>query len=202
MQQAAPLVALTGATGFLGRRLTPALLSAGWRVRVLVRRAPPPSLSGPHAPEIVIGDLADDDALRALNEGAETLIHVAGLIKAVRREDLVRVNVEGARRAALAAPPGGLILISSLAAREPGLSDYAASKAGGEAAAKGVAGPRLSIVRPPAIYGPGDRETLALFRLAGVSPWLPVLEGRRMVLAHVDDVVAAIIGTLGSTDRG
>jgi nucleoside-diphosphate-sugar epimerase len=87
-----------------------------------------------------------------------------------------------------------MILVSSLAARAPELSDYAASKRAGEGAALEVLGPRLTVFRPPAIYGPGDRETLGLFRLAARSPVLP-LPGRpeaRLALAHVDDVAGVI----------
>src|SRR5665213_1536813 len=164
------VAAVTGATGFLGRRLVPALVASGWRVRVLVRRTPPGDLWEGCGPELVAGDLGSLAALDTLTAGADVLIHGAGLIKAARRSDFFAVNAEGARNAARAAPAGGLLLVSSLAAREPRLSDYAASKRAGEELALAVAGPRLTIVRPPAIYGPGDRETLALFRLAGRSP--------------------------------
>ena len=192
------LVAVTGATGFLGRRLVPALQAGGWRVRVLVRRRPPENFWGVAAPEMIVGDIADAQALRTLADGAGRLIHGAGLIQAARREDFARVNIEGARLAALAAPPGGMILVSSLAAREPELSTYAASKRAGEIAALVVLGPRLSTVRPPAIYGPGDRETLALFQLAARSPVLPMPGAvqARTTLAHVDDVVATIVHSL------
>jgi nucleoside-diphosphate-sugar epimerase len=189
-----PLAAVTGATGFVGRRLVHALTSAGWRVRVLVR----PTGTGMwvHADtEVVKGDLNDPAALATLAQGATVVIHAAGLIKALSRPDFDAVNTEGARRMAEAVGEGRMILISSLAAREPALSDYAASKRAGEAAAREVLGERLVVLRPPAIYGPGDRETLGLFRLAAVSPCLPTPSSAaaRLALAHVDDVAASVM---------
>ncbi|HWA61474.1 MAG TPA: NAD-dependent epimerase/dehydratase family protein, partial [Caulobacteraceae bacterium] len=64
------LAAVTGATGFLGRRLVPALAAAGWRVRVLARGAPEPGLWDETDPEILRGDLADEAALAALARDA------------------------------------------------------------------------------------------------------------------------------------
>jgi uncharacterized protein YbjT (DUF2867 family) len=76
------LVAVTGATGFLGRRLVKALAQQGWTVRILARRdVADPAWAGLE-PQLVIGDLANARALAALCDGAETVVHVAGLIKA------------------------------------------------------------------------------------------------------------------------
>lgn len=191
------LVAVTGATGFLGRRLVPALAQRGWRVRALARSTPPPGLWGSADVELIGGDLADASAVAALVDGAAVVIHAAGLIKARNRAAFFNTNTVGAERLA-SAVRGRMILISSLAAREPQLSDYAASKRAGEDAARQVLGERLTIVRPPAIYGPGDRETLGLFRLVGRSPImvLPGTDAARLVLAHVDDVVDGILSVL------
>jgi len=188
------LAAVTGATGFLGGRLIPALIHAGWSVRALSRRDPGPALWDGAQPQIIRGDLDDPSALGRLCEGAEVVIHGAGLIKAKDLAAFLAVNEAGSARVAAAARDAGarLLAISSLAAREPALSDYAASKAAGEAAARGAFGERLSVLRPPAIYGPGDRETLALFRLAATSSLLPLPgdPAARLALAHVDDVCA------------
>jgi nucleoside-diphosphate-sugar epimerase len=191
------LAAVTGATGFLGRRLVPALKAAGWRVRVLVRPSSP-GMGDDADVEVVSGDLGNPVALEALAQGADVVVHAAGLIKARDRAAFFDVNVEGARRVALAVGEGRMVLISSLAAREPALSDYAASKRAGEEAARDVLGERLTVLRPPAIYGPGDRETLALFRLAGAAPCLPTpgSAAARLALAHVDDVAASVLGRL------
>jgi len=197
------VVAVTGATGFLGRRLVRTLAEQGWTVRVLARRdITDPAWAGLE-PQLVIGDLANAGALATLCDGAQTVVHVAGLIKARDRAAFDRANVEGSRRVAQAARTAGarLILISSLAAREPELSDYAGSKRGGEDAAREIFGGDLTIVRPPAIYGPGDVETLRLFKMASESAFLPVLSPKtRMAWIHVDDA-AARIAALVKTPR-
>ena len=193
--QAGPVVAVTGATGFLGRRLIKVLAQQGWTVRILARR----DITDPEwaslEPQLVIGDLANASALNTLCDGAEAVVHLAGLIKARDRAAFDRANVDGSRRVAQAAKAAGarLIVVSSLAAREPQLSDYAASKRGGEDAAREFFGGDLTIVRPPAIYGPGDWETLRLFEMASKSAFLPVLApSTRMAWIHADDAAARI----------
>ncbi len=191
------LAALTGATGFLGQHLVAALSEAGWTVRILARRDPVSPLWAGVEPEVVAGDLADAASLNRLCAGADLVIHAAGLIGGSMQR-LRAVNVEGARSLALAArraaPSARVTLISSLAAREPQLSAYAATKHSGEAAAREVIGESLSIVRPPAIYGPGDRETLMIFRAAARSPVLPLLDPRaRVALIHVEDAARQIV---------
>ena len=189
------LAALTGATGFLGRSIAEALQARGYRLRILGR----PGASFERSAEIVTGRLADADALARLAEGAELIVHAAGLIKARRPSDFLPVNVQGARRmaeaAARQAPDARFVLVSSLSAREPQLSAYAASKAAGENAVREVLAPeRLTIVRPPAIYGPGDRETLALFQAIARLPALPAPgpAKARLALIHVADAAAQI----------
>lgn len=197
------LVAVTGATGFLGRHLVLALSRDGWTVRVLARRdVLCPEWRGIE-PQVTIGDLGDEAALARLCGEADLVIHAAGLIKARRRAQFDAVNRDGARAVALAAQAVGapMILISSLSAREPQLSDYAASKRAGEEAARAVLGDALSVVRPPAIYGPGDRETLQIFVAAQDAPFLPLLgSAARVCLIHVEDA-AAQIAALASAPR-
>jgi nucleoside-diphosphate-sugar epimerase len=198
------LVAVTGATGFLGRHLVRALADDGWIVRILARRDPIDPLWAGIEPEAVLGDLADEAALRRLCEGADAVIHTAGLVKASRRAAFDEVNVDGARRVAEAADGvPHVLLVSSLAAREPHLSHYAASKRDGETAAAAVLGARLTVVRPPAIYGPGDRETLPLFHAAATSPVLPVLDPRaRIALIHVADAARQISALAAAPPAG
>jgi len=188
----AGLVAVTGATGFLGRRLVERLLANGRPVRALVRRDPARSGSENSSIEIISGDLHDLEALSKLVEGADTVVHMAGLIKARDRSAFFRVNSEGARNIAHAASGRRLIHISSLAAREPALSDYAASKRAGEDAAREIHSD-VTIVRPPAVFGPGDRETLALFKAAlGPVIWIPRAPRARLAVADVDDVASVV----------
>ncbi len=197
--------AVTGATGFLGRHLVRRLADDGWTVRILTRR----DVLFPEwrniAPQIVIGDVRDAAALQRLCAGADLVVHAAGLIKAASRSAFDAVNLEGVHQAALAAQAAGagMILISSLAAREPALSDYAASKRAGEDAAQAVLGMRLTIVRPPAIYGPGDRETLTLFAAAQSAPFLPVFgAAARLCVIHVEDAAAQIAAACAAPKAG
>lgn len=192
------IAAVTGGTGFLGQALVEALASAGWRVRALVRRPPPEGCWGSASVERVPGDLSDGRALRRLTEGAGLVVHAAGLVKARRDDDFLDINANGARAVAqaFADQSGRFLLISSLAAREPGLSAYARSKRQGEEAVRElIDATRLTVIRPPAIYGPGDREMLALFQAAAHSPILPRLGAAdaRVALAHVTDVAAEIV---------
>jgi len=186
------LVAVTGATGFVGPHLVAALARRGWKIRLLVRRwSPLPSLAGVEA-ELVLGDVSDQAALRRLVDGADTVIHAAGLIKARRSSDFRTVNRDGTALVSKLAPTARFVLLSSLAAREPLLSPYGASKRAAEEAVAGRSGPWLA-VRAPAVYGPGDRETLAYFRAVarGFAP-RPNLPDARLSLIHVADLAEAL----------
>ena len=186
------LVAVTGATGFVGPHLVSALARHGFKLRLLIRRwSPMPSLPCVEA-EIVLGDLGDEAALRRLVDGADTVVHAAGLIKARTPAEFLAVNRDGTARLSALAPEARFILLSSLAAREPQLSAYADSKRAAEQVVAGRTGAWL-VVRAPAVYGPGDRETLAYFRAAarGVAP-RPRLDGARLALIHVEDLAEAL----------
>jgi nucleoside-diphosphate-sugar epimerase len=114
------------------------------------------------------------------------------------------VNVAGARAVAEAAREAPhVVLVSSLTAREPQLSHYGASKRGGEDAMAEVLGPRLTILRPCAIYGPGDRELLPVFQAAARAPLLPVLDERaRVAMIHVADAAAAVAAHAAAQPTG
>lgn len=170
---------------------------------MLARRDPVSPFWTGLEPEVVPGGLSDEGTLDALCAGADVLIHAAGLIKARSRAAFDAVNREGAAAAAAAAKRAGvrrMVLVSSLAAREPQLSAYAASKRAGERAAFESMAERLAIVRPPVIYGPGDRQTLLLFKAAARSPVLPVFDPRaRIAVIHVADA-ARQIAAIGDFD--
>lgn len=192
------VAAVTGGTGFLGHAVVVALARNGWRVRLLVRRSAAHWPCLDHELELVFGDLADDDALGRLMRGADAVVHAASLVKARSRAAFMAVNRDGSARlaavAAATAPSARLVYVSSFAAREPQLSDYAASKRAGEDAVRAARGDAPWVaVRPPAIYGPRDKETLAVFRLAR-GPLLPVFHGpdSRVCLIHVEDAAEAI----------
>lgn len=186
------LVAVTGASGFVGPHLVAALARRGLRLRLLVRRwSPLPSLAGVAA-DMVLGDLSDEAALRRLVAGADAVVHAAGLIKARRPSDFMAVNRDGTALLSALAPEATFLLLSSQAAGEPQLSAYAASKRAAEEVVARRPGPWLT-VRAPAVYGPGDRETLAYFRAVarGLAPQ-PRVAGARLSLIHVDDLAAAL----------
>ncbi|PHS28203.1 MAG: epimerase [Robiginitomaculum sp.] len=194
-QRGAPLVALTGATGFLGRYLVDALCTKGWRVRIIVRSMPIHEQLAPHRLELVPGDLGDKAALKRLTAGADAIIHIAGAIKG-DADSLMRTNYGGTKRIAEAwqhhAPDARFISVSSFTAREPHLSAYGASKKKAEEVVMALNG-NWMVVRPPAIYGPWDRETLSIFKAARL-PVHPMLGGKdaRLGLIHVRDAANAL----------
>jgi len=194
----AKLVAVTGATGFVGAHLVRRLADSGWTIRILTRRMPTAALVPNATLDLVLGDLDDQAALRRLVSGADAVVHLAGIVKALRPADFQRVNVQGTRNVvealSAAAPRSRLIHISSLAAREPRLTPYGASKRAGEDVIATIADRQaVTIFRPPAIYGPGDREILPMFQAArrGFCPY-PGPKGMRLSLIHIADLVAAI----------
>ncbi len=202
--------AVTGATGFLGRHLVRALAGAGWRVRILARRrTADPELSVEFAQlevEAVSGDLSDRRALCELVEDTDIVIHAAGLIKAPSAAAFRAVNVEGTARLAAAIaerrPGARVLMVSSLAAREPRLSAYAETKRAGEERLTSILGHRTewTVVRPGVIYGPGDRETLAVFRAVGRRiVFRPRVSRARLALIHASDAAGAIAAL---ADRG
>jgi nucleoside-diphosphate-sugar epimerase len=196
------LAAVTGATGFVGPHLVAALARHGWKLRLLIRRwTPLPSLAGVEA-DIVWGDLSDGASLEALVAGADVVVHAAGLIKARWPADFDAVNRDGTARLSALAPDVPFLLLSSLAAREPQLSPYAASKRAAEEEAARRAGRWLAI-RAPAVYGPGDRETLAYFKMAKNGFALqPDRPEARLSLIHVEDLAETMALALDRAESG
>jgi nucleoside-diphosphate-sugar epimerase len=190
----AETVAVTGATGFVGRQVVERLRRDGLRLRALSRRG---AIMGVTT---VPGDLADPVALHSLVEGADRVVHLAGLVKSPEPADFARVNVQGTELLVRAMAPGKarLLLVSSLAARHPEVSAYAASKRAAEELAVRLLGPeRVTIIRPPAVYGPGDRATLLIFQqLARGLLIAPGPRGARFSLIHVRDLAELISAVL------
>ena len=178
------------------------LSSAGWSIRALVRPGSIHKHAGGIAAEWIAGDLEDMESLRRLVDGADAVVHCAGVVRGADQTDFERVNVDGVARLVRSAveqhPRPRFLLVSSLAAREPGLSYYAASKRKGEAALAAAAGGMpWSIVRPPAVYGPGDREIRPLFQwmARGIAPVIGSDENR-LSLLYVTDLAEAIVRLL------
>ncbi|MGZ8283184.1 MAG: NAD-dependent epimerase/dehydratase family protein [Allosphingosinicella sp.] len=190
-------LAITGGTGFVGSHLLRVARDQGYDLRALTRGWRPPE----DGIDWVDGALDREDSLTKLCEGADAVVHVAGLINASSRAAFETVNAGGTAHLIDAARRTGVrrfIHISTLAAREPELSDYGRSKAKAErlVAASGL---EWTIIRPPAIYGPGDRETFELFRMArrGLVALPP--RGRFSIL-HVEDLCRLILAVVDESD--
>jgi len=187
---------ISGGTGFVGSHLIDVALAAGHEVRALTRREQPQR----DGLEWISGSLDDRAALQQLVTNADAILHVAGVISAPDAAAFNKGNVEGTLAMLAAATAGGVhrfIHVSSLAAREPKLSLYGASKARAEELVRS-SGLEWSIVRPPAVYGPGDKETLELFRMAKLGLMLMPPHGH-VSMIHADDLARLLLALTGPT---
>jgi uncharacterized protein YbjT (DUF2867 family) len=183
-------IAVTGGTGFVGSHVIDAAVEAGHSVLALTRRRQ----SARAGVTWIEGSLADTAALELLIDETDAVIHVAGVINAPNAAGFEEANVAGTLAVLAAATAGGtrrFVHVSSLAAREPSLSQYGASKARSEALVE-ASGLDWTIVRPPAVYGPGDKETFELFRMARSGRIFMPPEGR-LSLIHVDDLARLLL---------
>ncbi|PDH66202.1 MAG: epimerase [Sphingomonadaceae bacterium MED-G03] len=189
---------MTGATGFVGAEVLEQALGEGLRVNALTRRAQPPRARLKWVP----GSLEDAAALDTLVRDADAVVHIAGVVNAPDRAGFEAGNARGTVAVIDAMRRRGirrLVHVSSLAAREPQLSDYGWSKELAERHVK-ASGLDWTIVRPPAIYGPNDREMLELFRMAkrGVMMLPP---GGRLSVIHVGDLARLLLATAKETEN-
>ena len=176
------VIAVTGGTGFVGSHFIERALAEGHELRALTRR-PQAERAGITWVE---GALDKPDSLAALVRGADAVLHIAGVINVPDRASFAAGNIEGTRAVIVATEAAGIrrfVQVSSLAAREPELSDYGWSKAEADKWVM-ASGLDWTIVRPPAIFGPRDQEMLELFKLAKrhIVP-LPPAGGRMSVIA-------------------
>jgi nucleoside-diphosphate-sugar epimerase len=199
-------VLLTGATGFIGQRLQKWLLGKELQVTALVRPA------SAHKNALLPGvdrlqtDLSDRDVLAAEIARSVAVIYCAGSVRGRQLDDFRAANIHGIRSMVDAMNKAGakvpLLLISSLAASRPHVSDYANSKYLGEQEVREHASFPWTIFRPPAVYGPGDKEMLPILKLARrglITPTGP--REQRLSLIHVDDLAGAVLAWLKSWDR-
>jgi 2-alkyl-3-oxoalkanoate reductase len=193
-------VALTGGSGFVGSHVLRRLVADGWRVKALSRRRDGLADAGGGVTPIA-GDLATESALAELVSGVDAVIHCAGLVAARRSRDFHRVNRDGTANLlrAVAASGGSprVILISSLAAREPQLSPYARSKRDAEDLLRHSASSLDWLaLRPPVVYGPGDRATLPVFRQLARGLFLRPGGHGRFSMLYVEDLAEAAAALL------
>ncbi len=188
-------VAVTGATGFIGKHIVKNLLSRGFSVRALTRN---PHKNSSDKMTWVNGALEDKNSLTELVKGAEHIVHCAGQVRGKSEKTFINCNVNGSLRLMQAALESGnckrFLFMSSLAARHPELSWYANSKHIAEQKLiKLSSGLSLGIFRPTAVYGPGDKELKPLFTwlLRGVLPRLGPAETQLSFL-HVEDLASAV----------
>ena len=198
---------MTGANGFIGGNVARYLCDAGWKVRAIVR--PGRACAVPDGVEVIAVPFVAADLVRAA-AGTEVIVHAAGRTRAATARQFQAANVEVTREAVHAAVELGarLILVSSQAAAGPGtperprseddpprpLTAYGRSKLAAEEVVKMSPRLRWTIVRPALVYGPADRNTLPLFRLAqrGVAVRLARSPAPAYTFVHVDDVARGI----------
>jgi nucleoside-diphosphate-sugar epimerase len=210
-------VLVTGASGFVGGHIVEALRSRGISVRCLVRKTSSLDFLASLRPELVLGDVTVPATLTSALEGADAVVHSAGLTKAAFSRDYFRVNEAGCRNlyaASMNFRPrlAKIVHISSLAAFGPAaggtpltedspphpVSDYGRSKLAGQHVAETYARDLpISIVIPPAVYGPGDRDFLAYFKLVdlGIMPFIG-RAARYLSLIYVKDLAEAVVRVL------
>ena len=197
------VIAVTGSTGFVGQAVMTCLAPTDAAIRCLVRR-PDAAVTGRNV-EVITGDLDDTRALAALCEGADAVIHIAGAIAARDAGQFNAVNAEATERLAEIAEAKDVrrfVFVSSLAAREPHLSAYGASKAAADALLLSLDG-AMSVVslRAPAVYGPGDWATLPLIQqLNRRHGFIPAAAHQRLSLIHVGDLARALVHLAGETE--
>jgi UDP-glucose 4-epimerase len=188
-------IAVTGGTGFVGQAVIEQACRRGVQLKALARRQQSPC----EGIEWVSGDLADRAALAKLVDGTDAVLHIAGVVNTPDPMGFHLGNVTGTEALVEAAQAAGVrrfVFVSSLAAREPGLSKYGQSKRHAEEVVQ-ASGLDWTIVRPPAIYGPRDREILELFKVArwGAVPMPP--KGHASIV-HVDDLARLLVTLVAS----
>lgn len=205
---------VTGATGFVGRRLLGCLAARGVETTALVRERSRAGFVERLATRVVVGDVRTGAGLRKAVEGVDVVVHLAAVIKARSPMDFYSVNVDGTRRlceaVATAANRPRMVYCSSLSAAGPSVlgrprreedacspvSHYGRSKLGGEEIVREFAGwISAALVRPPVVYGPGDAEFLpALAAMVRRGIVVTVGAGPHVYsLVHVDDLCAALV---------
>ncbi|WP_299630626.1 complex I NDUFA9 subunit family protein [uncultured Roseobacter sp.] len=192
------LITIYGGSGFVGRYIARRMAKAGWRVRVAVRRPNEAIFVKPYGVvgqvEPVLCNIRDDASVRAVMAGADAVVNCVGILAESGKNGFDSVQVEGAARVARIAAEeqvARLVHISAIGADAESESDYARTKAEGEA---GVLEhmPQAVILRPSIIFGPEDQFFNRFASMSRLGPVLPVVGAdTRFQPVFVDDVAKA-----------
>jgi nucleoside-diphosphate-sugar epimerase len=197
-------IAVTGSTGFVGKAVMVKLRGSGHCISVLMRN-PVAGQSSLQSTQVK-GDLQDMSVLAELVKGADAVIHIAGAIAAPSEAEFFKTNFLGTRNIFNAAKAAGVkrfVHVSSLAARMPEISAYAKSKRAGEDCVQNTVDMSCVIIRPSAVYGPGDRATFPLLQaLQRRNAFIPGHADSRFSLIHVEDLAGVIVDAMQSDVAG
>lgn len=206
----APIVTIIGGSGFVGRYVTQRMARAGWRVRVGCRRPNEAHFVRPYG---VVGqvepiqcNIRDEASTRAVIRGAEAVMNCVGVLFESGRNTFEATQKAGADRVArIAAEEGAgrLVHVSAIGADADSESEYARTKAAGEAAVR-EAFPDAVILRPSVMFGPEDEFFNRFAAMARFTPVLPVVGAdTRFQPVYVADVAAAAAKALtGGAEAG
>jgi NADH dehydrogenase len=204
------LVTIYGGSGFVGRYIARRLAADGWRIRVAVRRPNDAIFVRPYGVpgqvEPVLCNIRDDASVRAAMLGADAVVNCVGILNAVGKNRFDAVQAEGAGRVARIAAELGvqrLVQLSAIGADAGSDSDYARTKAKGEAAVL-AAFPQAVILRPSVIFGTEDQFFNRFAAMTRFGPILPVVGANtKFQPVYVDDVAqAAVLGVEGKVAPG
>ncbi|UWQ28712.1 complex I NDUFA9 subunit family protein [Leisingera sp. M523] len=204
------LVTIYGGSGFVGRYIARRMAKEGWRVRVAVRRpneamhVKPYGVPGQVEP--VFCNIRDDMSVAAVMQGADAVVNCVGVLNELGKNSFGAIHAEGAGRIARIASQQGvasLVHISAIGADADGPSEYAKTKAAGEAAVL-QSFPGAVILRPSVIFGTEDGFFNRFAGMTRLSPVLPIAAGSiEFQPVFADDVArAAVKGALGQAEPG
>ena len=193
------LVTIFGGSGFIGRYIAQRMAKAGWRVRVAVRNPNEAMFVRPYGVvgqvEPIFCNVRDDASVAAALEGADAAVNCVGVLTEVGKNSFDAVQAEAPgriARIAVAAGVGRMVHISAIGADAESDSNYARTKAEGEAAVLAEM-PNAVILRPSIIFGPEDEFFNRFASMSRFGPVLPVVGANtRFQPAYVDDVAAAV----------
>lgn len=204
------LVTIYGGSGFVGRYIARRMAKEGWRVRVAVRNPNDALFVKPYGVvgqvEPVFCNIRDDSSVGAVMQGADAVVNCVGILDEGGKQTFETVQHEGAERIARLAAEQGvgrLVQISAIGADADSESEYARTKAAGEA---GVLAhfPGAVILRPSIIFGPEDEFFNRFAGMSRFGPVLPVVGAdTKFQPVYVDDVAhAAVMGVTGKAEAG